>query len=143
MSGDGWLCRNKTQFDMFVRHIAETWDWKDSLSIKWTSGAQKSMGQLALVHVWIRHITLHMNKLPGNDYEEEAVKTYLKRRFGVKSTFKDPMTGELMPALKSYSRYEKGEMTHHMNLVSAFASEIGCSLPVWGEYNELTGRQVA
>lgn len=101
------------------------------------------MGQLALVHVWIRHITLHMNKLPGNDYEDEAIKTYLKRRFGTKTTFREPLTGELMPALKSYSRYEKGEMTHHMNQVAAFAAEIGCNLPVWGEYEELARRQVA
>lgn len=137
MSGEGWVCRSVTQLDAFYAHMAKNWDWSKPLSIQWSDGIKKSMGQLALIHVWIRAITLHMNKLPGNDYDEETVKTYLKRRFGVRIESKDLVTGEPMPALKSYARYEKGEMTQHMNQVAAFAADIGCTLPVYGEYDEL------
>lgn len=136
MSGEGWICRNDKQFKMFCDHILKTWDWSKPLSIQWQDGITKSLGQLALIHVWIRVITAHMNKLPGNDYDEETVKTYLKRKFGVQIVSRDLLTGEPMPALKSYSKYLKGEMTLHMNRVSEFSADIGCLLPVWGEYEQ-------
>lgn len=134
---ESWICRNSQQFDMFVAHIRETWDWSDPLSIKWSKGIQKSLGQNALIHVWFRVICQHMNKLPGNDYDEDTIKTYLKRKYGIRITSKDPETGDPMPALKSLSRYEKGEMTALMNDVSEFAARIGCTLPIWGEYDDL------
>jgi len=90
-----------------------------------------------LVHVWIREITKHMNMLPNNDYDEETVKTYLKRRLGTVIDSKDLVTGLPMPALKSYTRYEKGEMTEHMNKIAEFAASIGCTLSIWGEYESL------
>ena len=139
MSAEGWVCRNETQLLFCFEHLRKHWDWSKPISIEWHDGVKKSLGQLALVHVWIRLITQHMNKLPGNDYDEETVKTYLKRRFGVRIMSKDLVTGEPMPSLKSYANYEKGEMTQHMNAVSAFAAEIGCTLPVWGEYEDLRG----
>lgn len=137
MSGEAWLCRTEKQLDLFVQHIRQTWDWSKPLSIKWQSGAQKSMGQNALAHVWFRAITAHMNKLPGNDYDEETVKTYLKRKYGLRIESRDLLTGEPMPALKSLARYDKGEMVVFMNNVAAFAAAIGCTLPIWGEYEEL------
>ena len=137
MSGQGWVCRDEHQLTMCFDHLRKNWDWKKQLSIEWHDGIKKSMGQLALVHVWIRLITQHMNKLQGNDYDDETVKTYLKRRFGTRIESKDLVTGEPMPALKSYARYEKGEMAQHMNQIAVFASEIGCTLPVYGEYETL------
>lgn len=139
MSEQQWPCRAESQFDLFVNHIKQNWDWSKALSIKWSVGEKKSLGQNALIHVWIRHITLHMNKLPDNDYDEETVKTYIKRRFGIRIESKDLLTGEPMPALKSFSRYEKGEMTALMNKVEEFAAHIGCTLPIWGEYQDLRG----
>jgi len=139
MSEQQWPCRHENQFDLFVNHIKQNWDWSKVLSIKWSVGEKKSLGQNALIHVWIRHITLHMNKLPENDYDEETVKTYIKRRFGIRIESKDLLTGEPMPALKSFSRYEKGEMTALMNKVEEFAACIGCTLPMYGEYLELRG----
>ena len=139
VSEQHWTCRTREQFDAFVSHVVELWDFEKPLLIKWSVGEKKSLGQNALIHVWIRHITLHMNKLPGNDYDEETVKTYLKRKYGVRIESKDLITGEPMPELKSYSRYDKGEMTHHMNLVAEFAARIGCTLPIWGEYENLRG----
>lgn len=132
-----WPCRCERQFDAFVHHIKTTWDWEVPLAIQWSDGEKKSMGQNALVHVWIRYITLHMNKTAGNDYDEETVKTYLKRKFGIRIESKDLITGESMPALKSYSKYSKGEMTAHMNQIAEFCAHIGCTLPVWGEYEQL------
>lgn len=134
---EGWLCRNAEQFDLFCNHICNNWDWSRPLSIQWQEGARKSAGQNALIHVWFRVITAHMNKLPGNDYDEETVKTYCKRRWGTRIESRDLITGEPMPALKSLSRYEKGEMTALMNSVAEFAASIGCTLPVWGEYERL------
>jgi len=134
---EAWICRDVGQLAMFAEHFRNTWDWTKPLSITWSSGAKKSMRQNALVHVWIREITKHMNKLPGNDYLESTIKTYLKRKYGIRIESKDPLTGEPMPALKSYGDYEKGEMTAHMNLVSEFAAHIGCTLSVWGEYETL------
>ena len=136
MSGEWWICRNLGQFDGFCAHIKQSWDWDKPLSIKWSSGVTKSLGQNALAHVWFRVIAQHMNKLPGNDYDEETIKTYCKRKWGVRITTKDPESGDPMQALKSLSRYEKGEMTALMNDVSEFAARIGCTLPIWGEYEE-------
>jgi len=137
MSEQQWTCRTREQFDAFVSHVVELWDFEKPLLIKWSVGEKRSLGQNALIHVWIRHITLHMNKLPENDYDEETVKTYIKRRFGIRIESKDLLTGEPMPALKSFSRYEKGEMTALMNKVEEFAAHIGCTLPMWGEYEQL------
>lgn len=137
MSEQHWTCRTREQFDAFVSHVVELWDFEKPLLIKWSVGEKRSLGQNALIHVWIRHITLHMNKLPENDYDEETVKTYIKRRFGIRIESKDLLTGEPMPALKSFSRYEKGEMTALMNKVEEFAAHIGCTLPMWGEYEQL------
>lgn len=137
MTEQHWTCRNRAQFDAFVAGVVESWDFAKPLLIKWSAGEKKSLGQNALIHVWIRHITLHMNKLPENDYDEETVKTYIKRRFGIRIESKDLLTGEPMPALKSFSRYEKGEMTALMNKVEEFAAHIGCTLPMWGEYEQL------
>lgn len=95
------------------------------------------MGQIALVHVWFRALTAHMNKLPGADYDEETVKTYCKRKWGTRIDFIDPITGEIQPALKSLARYDKGEMTAFMNHVAEFAATIGCTLPVYGDYESL------
>lgn len=137
MAGEGWVCRDVNQLRLCFKHLADNWDWQKPLSIEWHDGVRKSLGQNALVHVWIRLITQHMNKLPGNDYDEETVKTYLKRRFGTRIESRDLVTGDPMPALKSYSRYDKGEMTAHMNQIAAFAAEIGCTLPVYGDYESL------
>lgn len=134
---ESWVCRDAQQLELFCAHIKKTWDWSKPLSIDWHAGQKKSMGQNALAHVWIRAIASHMNKLPGNDYDDETVKTYIKRRFGTRIESRDLVTGEPMPALKSYARYEKGEMTEHLNRVAAFAAEIGCTLPIWGEYETL------
>lgn len=139
MSGESWICRNRQQFDMFVAHIAGHWDWTVPLSISWTSGVKKSMGQNALVHVWFREIARHLNKLPGRDgmYTEDDMKDYCKKRWGIRKDFIDPMTGEEMQKLKSLGDYLKGEMTAFMNCVSEFAASIGCTLPVWGEFESL------
>lgn len=83
-----------------------------------------------------------MNQLPGNNYDEETVKVYLKMKFGTRVEFIDPATGEIEQVLKSYSRYEKGEMHHHMNQVEEYAACIGCLLTIHGEYEELKRRQV-
>lgn len=139
MSGEAWTCKDEKQLLFCFEHLRKYWDWSSPISIKWSKGAQKSMGQNALVHVWIREITKHMNKLPGNNYDEDTVKTYLKRKYGVRFESKDLLTGESMTILKSYERYEKGEMTVHMNLIAEFAACINCTLPVWGEYQELQG----
>jgi hypothetical protein len=98
----------------------------------------RSMGQNALLHVWVREITKHLRSLPGGDvYDEDGVKTYLKRRFGRVGYVPDPMTGEAVAYLVSTSKYDKGEMTRFMNHVHEFAAGIGCTLSIWGEYEEL------
>jgi len=61
MSEQHWPCRDRSQFDAFVAHVVETWDFAKPLLIKWSVGEKRSLGQNALIHVWIRHITLHMN----------------------------------------------------------------------------------
>jgi len=133
---EAWVCRDEQQLVFCFEHLRKYWDWSKPISIEWHDGVKKSLGQLALIHVWIRLITQHMNKLPGNDYDEETVKTYLKRRFGTRIESRDLVTGEPMPALKSYARYDRGEMARHMDEVAAFAASIGCTLPVWGEYEQ-------
>lgn len=98
--------------------------------------SQQAWGRNRFFQVWVRCITAHMNKKKGNDYDEETVKTYLKRRFGIRIESKDLETGEPMTALKSTTRYKKGEMTALMNEVEDFCAHIGCTLPYWGEYLE-------
>lgn len=137
MTGEAWVCKTDKQLDLFVRHVRETWDWSRPLSIKWSAGHARGMGQNALLHAWVREIARHLNRLPGNDHDEETVKTYLKRRFGRVASFPDPVTGEPMPYLISTAKYEKGEMTAFMNSVHAFAADIGCTLSIWGEYDDL------
>jgi len=105
---EAWVCRDEQQLVFCFEHLRKYWDWSKPISIEWHDGVKKSLGQLALIHVWIRLITQHMNKLPGNDYDEETVKTYLKRRFGTRIESRDLVTGEPMAALKSYARYDRG-----------------------------------
>jgi len=140
MSEQHWTCRTREQFNAFVSHVVELWDFEKPLLIKWSVGEKRSLGQNALFHVWIRHLTLHMNKkTPQINYDEDAVKTYIKRRWGIRTVFVDPITGEEMPSLKSTGKYEKGEMTALMNKTEEFAACIGCTLPMYGEYLELRG----
>ncbi len=131
-----WICRCRIDFDAFHKRISDDWDFEKPLSIQWQEGITASMGQKSLFQVWVRCITAHMNKKKGNDYDEATVKTYLKRRFGIRIESKDLETGEPMTALKSTTRYKKGEMTALMNEVEDFAAHIGCTLPYWGEYLE-------
>lgn len=137
MSEQHWTCRTRAQFDSFVSNVVDLWHFENPLLIKWSAGEKRSLGQNALFHVWIRHLTLHMNKTTEYEYDEDAVKTYIKRRWGIRTVFVDPITGEEMPSLKSTGKYDKGEMTALMNKVEEFAACIGCTLPVWGEYLDL------
>lgn len=139
MSGDSWVCRNVGQFEMFARHIRDGWDWSKPLSISWTDAVKKSQGQNNLCHKWFDVIAKHLNTLPNREgmYTKDDIKDYLKKRFGVRKTFIDPITGEEIQKLKSVGDYTKGEMTAFMLRVEVFASDIGAVLPFWGEYESL------
>lgn len=143
MSGEGWICRNPAMLDAFVAHIKSTWNWDKPLSIAWKAGVMRSNGQLALCHIWIRTITDYLNARTGGDYDEETMKTYLKREYGVRISRVNPINGKTEATLKSLGKYEKGELHEFMTRVDVYASGIGCIFPVWGEYEELKRAQTA
>lgn len=137
MSGEGWICRNAGQFEMFCKHIRESWNWDRPISISWMCGIKKTLGQNALVHVWFRAIANHLNATQkAYEYTEEDLKDYLKKNYGERKNFLDPQTGEEVQKLKSLSEYTKGEMTVFMQKIEAYTNNIGCLLPVWGEYEK-------
>lgn len=83
MSEQHWPCRTRSQFDAFVSHVVETWDFAKPLLIKWSVGEKRSLGQNALVHVWFRAIANHLNsKQKAYEYTEEDLKDYLKKNYG-------------------------------------------------------------
>jgi len=135
---EGWICKDAGQFDRFCAHITRNWDWSKPLSIEWQEGVKRSMGQSALVHVWIRALTDYVNgRVKGTDCDEETMKTSLKREFGIRVNITDPITGKDTVVLKSIRKYSKGELYEFMQKVDAYASSIGCLLPVYGEYDQL------
>jgi hypothetical protein len=137
MSGEQWVCRTPEMLDAFVKQIKSTWDWSKPLALKWSAGVPKSMGQLALCHVWIRSLTDYVNARTKSDHDEDTMKTCLKRQFGIRIEIVNPITGKTEPALKSLSRYEKGEMFGFMQKLDQYAASIGCVFPYWGEYETL------
>ena len=80
MSEQHWPCSTREQFDAFVAHVVESWDFAKPLLIKWSVGEKRSLGQNALVHVWFRAIANHLNsKQKACEYTEEDLKDYLKK----------------------------------------------------------------
>jgi hypothetical protein len=124
---------------MCFDHLRKNWDWKKQLSIEWHDGIKKSMGQNNLCHKWFSVIAVHLNNLPerAGIYTQDDIKDYLKKRFGVRKRFIDPITCEEVQKLKSMRDYEKGEMTTFMKQVEIFCADINCLLPFWGEYETL------
>ncbi|HRH76081.1 MAG TPA: hypothetical protein PK129_01945 [Cellvibrionaceae bacterium] len=137
--GEGWICRNEPQLTMCFDHLRKSWDWSKPISIEWSDGTKKSLGQNNLCHKWFSVIAEHLNKLPNRDgmYTKEDIKDYLKKRFGIRKRFIDPITSEEVQKLKSMTDYKKGEMTEFMRQVEIFASDINCLLPFWGEYESM------
>ena len=135
---ESWICKDPQAFSRFVDHIVKNWDYSKALSVQWSAGVKRSMGQLSLCHVWIRAMTDYINgRVKGTDCDEETMKTSLKREFGIRITICDPITGKDTVVLKSLGRYEKGEMLEFMQRIDAYAAGIGCLLPVYGEYETL------
>lgn len=147
VSGEGWICRNERQFDLFVDHIRKNWDFeKEPLSIKWQGFRAKTLPQNSLVHKWHEIIAGYLNetevvKSKGLFYTKDDVKRLMKGHYGVRIEVYDPVTDSMKAMLKSYSEYTAGEMHHHMQLIDHWAASIGCVLPVTGEYETLKNRQ--
>ena len=144
MSGQFWLCKDVKTFDNFIDHITKTWDFeKHSLKIEWKRYSGKmSINQRGLLHIWIRELTKFLNdhKPSGfiGDYSEAWTKTHLKRRFGIVDKFPDPVSGDIVAALRSTEEYDVGDMFHLLTNIRTYALEnFDLHLVVLGEYEEL------
>ena len=146
MSGEGWICRDRETLSLCFEHLLDNWDFASSpVMIKWDKASNsRSLGQLALCHVWIRGLTKYFNDLQVKDdngnivqTDEGTMKKELKRQFGIRIQVFSPITQKEITALKSLGRYEKGEMFDFMTRIDAYSASIGCMLPCWGEYDQL------
>ena len=141
--GEKWVCKNRHQFDMFIKFI-DGWDWNKPLVLSWSSVIGRSNGQNNLMHRWFRDICAEMQKRKpdiADAVTEESVKVYFKKMFGVRTRGIDLKTLTVMTIMKSTSDYNQKEMYEFLRHIEVWCAEEGIMLPIWGEYEELLKEQ--
>jgi len=125
----------------FLLKRIESWDYSVPLIVKLDPYENpRSLGQIALFHVWCREMAqVFIKKVPNAT--EEGMKFMMKSMFlGTHSVAigKEIYSDQVMPLPK-----HKGEMCHFMDQVYAWAAEkdVLLSLPQYNEYTELKRKQ--
>lgn len=134
--------------------IADLYSEHKYLTLTWRIGADRSLDQNALLHVWLTEYAAYLlkkDKRQVTEQELEGMKKIAKRRYYAESgsewmVFRplDPFTGdEGQLALRSSKRYSRGEMFAFLSWLQMTAANDGLVLESRGEYAKLQREQNA
>ena len=107
--GEFWVINSDEKLNNVIARIQKEWEDKKWLQIQIKDGKAATKQQRDWMYPVFRVIAKNLTERSGEVYKVEWVKTYLKRKFGLKSTKADPETGEPVPYLVSTEDYSRGE----------------------------------
>lgn len=131
----------------FVANARELYDLHKYVTFVWRIGADRSLDQNALFHVWLTEFCAHLAKCHTKEVTEamiEQTKKDLKRwcygenawDFMIYETV-SLLTGELKRGYTSSKSWGVGEMHNVLCWFQAFASQYGCVLEAKGQFAKL------
>ena len=134
--GDFVRISNKNDIDYQVKHLIQRikdWDYSKPLCVKLEPYKNiRSLSQNALAQMWYREIAKAIKKKGHNinhQKPEEVWKLWLKKRFlGVEEYLigKETISGQI----KRTSKLNSGEMSHYLDQVYHWATDLGVLLPI-------------
>jgi hypothetical protein len=138
----------------FAKFAQSLFDQHKYVTFTWRIGADRSLDQNALLHVWLTEycaFLLRKDKREVSEGELEGIKKKAKRMYYAQTGAQwmvispiDPHTGEVgKPILRSSKKYGRGEMFLFLNWLQMTAANDGLVLESRGEYAKLQRQQEA
>ena len=143
--GDYYLIKSLGDFENKLPGLVKRlrgWDYSAPCTIRMEKfQGQKTLNQLALVHIWFRTMSAEFIK-KQSDATPEGCKWMMKHKFGPRKTIKVGST-EVKDQLVSLRDLDKGEMCYFMDQVLHWATEKDLYLPMpdGNEYTALKRQQ--
>jgi len=122
---------NKGQLISWLNNVCKVWDESFPLEVsckKWNP--QRSLGQNSLFHVWMEDIAKALSRRSQETFDEDWVKTQVKRRYGLTGTRKGLFSGKDEPYLISTADYEDWQMSDLLMKTQVWAADIQITLDV-------------
>lgn len=123
------------------------------VTYRWRVGADRSLDQNALFHVWLTEFAAHLAKCHKSEVNGNMLEQMKKdaKRFCYLDTAWDflvyeetsLLTGETKRGFTSSSSWGRGEAYQVLCWLQAFAAERGCVLEAKGEFAKLKRQEAA
>lgn len=137
----------------FVANARELYDLHKYVTFVWRIGADRSLDQNALWHVWLTEwIAYKLGKAPKQVTKKElaGIKKTVKRLYYLHSAADfmvheiiDYSTGRVSREFTSSADWGRGEMYDVLTYLQLIAAEDGCVLEAVGEFAKLKRDQAA
>ena len=132
----------------FCKVIEQLFSAHKFVTFTWRIGADRSLDQNALLHVWLTEYAAHLlgkHRKQITEAELEGIKKIAKRRYYAETGAEwmvvkpvDPWTGEEgAPVLRSSKHYTRGEMFLFLSWLQLTAANDGLVLESLGQYAKL------
>jgi hypothetical protein len=143
-----WIVNSAMDLLAFPKFIAALFAEHKYVTFSWRIGADRSLDQNALAHVWLTEYAAHLlnkSKKQVTESELEGIKKIAKRKYYAETGAEwmvlrpvDPWTGEEgAPVLRSSKNYTRGEMFLFLTWLQMTAANDGLVLESLGEYAKL------
>jgi hypothetical protein len=148
MSGEAWTVNSDYKLTAYIEHVKKLYAEHKYLTFPAPRiGADRSLDQNALLHVWITEYVaekLSINKREITPAHIESMKRAIKGKFYNETgepwmihELTNPFTGEKKKDFTSSRRWKRGEMFMFLTWMQAAAANDGVILESKGEFNKL------
>lgn len=153
MQGEFWIVNSDHTLTAFVAHVKKQFADHKYVTYRWRIGADRSLDQNALFHVWLTEFAAHLAKCITKDVTPpmlEQIKKDVKGWCYRESAWDfmvyeeaSLLTGETKKGFTSSSSWGRGEMYNVLCWLQAFAAQYGCVLEAKGEFAKLKRDEAA
>jgi len=152
MSGEAWVINSDTTFQAFMVNAAALYAEHKYITYGAPRiGADRSLGQNAIFHLWLTDFGGHLSKCHYTQFTDgmmEGIKKTVKGMFYREYPYEwmvheveCPLTKRKKTDYTSSSKWKQGEMFLVLTWLQNFAASQGCVLESKGEFQKLQREQ--
>lgn len=146
-SGEFWIVNSEHTLTAFCAHARQQFADHKYVTYKWRIGADRSLDQNSLFHVWLTEFAAHLAKCTKKEVSPTMLEQIKKDVKGwcYRDTSWDfliyetvsLLTGETKKGFTSSASWGRGEMYQVLCWIQNFAAQYGCVLESIGEFAKL------
>jgi len=153
MQGEFWRVNSDHSLKSFIEFATAQFREHKYITFKWRIGADRSLDQNALLHVWLTEFAAHLAKCTKKEVTptmleqiKKDVKGWCYRDTGWDFLIYETvslLTGETKKGFTSSASWGRGEMYQVLCWIQNFAAQYGCVLESTGEFEKLKREEQA